>query len=131
MAGQRLIQLLLGHDAQVGKHAAELAAGALLFLERVLELHWRDQALFGQHLAQPDSFPGFGFHQGSVDNEPSTAGSSFFAWSIADFTMGFHASLLSSTTMGFSRITSSVFECVVCLLLNKLPRIGMEPNPGV
>jgi hypothetical protein len=55
MTRERLMQRVLAEHAEIGKHAPQLATGALLLLERLLELFGRDYALFEQHLAESDA----------------------------------------------------------------------------
>ena len=53
---ERAADLLLGDEAGLDEHAAELAPAALLLVERGLELVLGQQLLLEQNLAQPDFF---------------------------------------------------------------------------
>ena len=54
VARQRVVELLLLHDAKIGEHAAELAAGLLLLGQRLVELRLIDDLLLDEQLAQAD-----------------------------------------------------------------------------
>src|SRR5204862_4317761 len=112
---QRFVELLLLHDAEIGEHAAELAAGLLLLDQRLLELFRTDDLLLDEQLAEPDLLAPLRPHL-----TPSTLPclASAAARSVDSRTMA--AQSPSSTTTGRSSNTSSTVVERSRLLLKRL-----------
>ena len=121
--GEQLVQLLFAHQAHVGEHAAELAAAALLFVERALQLLVREQLLLEQQLAEPNLLAAVLAHC-SLPLRASSSTRSFDSFT----SCGQSPSL---TTSGRSRITSSVVLVWLRSLRNSLPSTGTSPRNGV
>src|SRR5688572_610539 len=121
--GEQLVQLLFAHQAHVGQYAAELAAAALLFVERALQLLGGEQLLLEQQLAEPDFLAAVLAHC----SLPLRASSS--TRSLDSFTSCGQSPSL--TTSGRSRITSSVVLVWLRSLRNNLPSSGTSLRNGV